>query len=170
MRVSSIGVEDGQRFIKEEPTHPKHISTKQYTDTTAVTAANAAVAAQLSTFQQDITTEMNTLRVDVGAKAAVTLTPGQAADLGLSDYFILTANGNQTITFSNAAALEGKPATIYFDIRNTSSLNLVWSVPNLTMARGLAIILTPNGRDIIGLTTKDGGASWSMGSVLPDVR
>ncbi|MDD2819618.1 MAG: hypothetical protein PHN51_12605 [Candidatus Nanopelagicales bacterium] len=167
MRVSAMNFEGRQQLITESPTLPDHIATKQYVDNNVSGLVATAVGQELGDFQAAVTAQISNAQAGMAPKSAVTLTAGEAADLSLSDYFVLNANGNQVITLSNVASLNGKPKVIIFDIRNTSSLNITWSIPNLTFSRATPPTLTPNGRDLIALSTKD-GTGWDLMVASPN--
>ena len=40
---------------------------------------------------------------------------------------------------------------------------------NIEYNRGMEVALTPEGRDIVGVFTRDGGTSWVMVSIATDV-
>ena len=170
MRTTSIGSDNGQRLINQAPTLPKHIATKEYVDQSSSQIVEALLNDALLAFQSGINAQLADLQTALVPPTAVPLGAGEPADLAVGDYFVLTANGNQTITLTNVEALDGRPRVIVFDIRNTSTLNLTWNVPGLTFSRGAPVGLTPNGRDFIVLVTSDGGASWTLVLAAPDVR
>lgn len=146
MRVSAMNFEGRQQLITESPTLPDHIATKQYVDESVPALVSAAIA------NRD--------------KGAMVLPVGQAADLEVSHYFVVNASGNRTISLTNTSAINGKPTVLVFEIHSTGTVNLIWDIPNLTFSRGMPIALTPNGKDLLAIVTKDGNV-WDMVSVSP---
>lgn len=89
------------------------------------------------------------------AKSPVT---GSQIDVGLANHYTKTVTANTTMTLTNVPT-DGRVATFIFHVTNGGAFNFLWW-PNVKWSEGGAPKLTAAGRDVIGFSTFDGGATW----------
>ena len=145
MRVTALSQD--QFTVGSDPVLPMQVATKRYVDN------------KLIAFEADF------------SKAAVAVNGDGEVDLSLTDYFIVSVGDESTVTLSpsNVESLNDKPAFLVFDIESGENSSVIWDFPNIEYNRGMEVELTPNGRDIVGVFTRDGGVTWVMVSIATDV-
>ena len=98
---------------------------------------------------------------------AVDLAGGVTIDTTAGKYFSKSITSAVTLAVTNVPAT-GTLCCFMLEITNTTgSLNL-WS--NIKWPSAVVPTITPNGKDIFGFITRDGGATWNGVLVAKDVK
>lgn len=141
MRVTAST--QGQQTVGSDPVLPMQVATKRYVD--------------------------NKL-TDISREPFVVPSTGEV-DVSASDYFVVSVADESvmTLTPTELASLNGRPAFLMFDIESGADSSVIWDFPNIKYNQGTEVSLTDGGRDIVGLLTRDGGLNWVMISVATNV-
>lgn len=133
-----------QQIVGSDPVLPMQVATKRYVD--------------------------NKL-TDISRNPVVVPSTGEV-DVSATDYFIVNVAGESVMTLTpiQLASLNGRPAFLMFDIQSGESSSVIWNFPNIQYNQGTEVTLTTEGRDIVGLLTRDGGVNWVMISVATNVN
>lgn len=145
MRITALGQD--QLTVGSDPVLPMQVATKRYVDN-----------------------QLNNLANNLSKDAVVVPGTGEV-NVSVTDYFIVNVADDAVITLTptQVASLKGRPAILVFDIQSGSNSSVIWDFPNIEYNRGVEVALTPGGRDIVGVFTRDGGTSWVMVSIATDV-
>lgn len=142
MRVTALSQD--QFTVGSDPVLPMQVATKRYVD--------------------------NKL-TDISKNPIAVPSTGEV-DLSATDYFVVNVADNTVITLTptQLTSLNGRPAFLMFDIQSGESSSVIWNFPNIQYNQGTEVTLTTEGRDIVGLLTRDGGVNWVMISVAANVN
>lgn len=145
MRITALSQE--QFTLGSDPALPMQAATKRYVDNQLANLAN--------NLSKDAVVVPGTGEVNVSA----------------TDYFVVNVPNDAVITLTptQVTSLNGHPAFLVFDIQSGENSSVIWDFPNIEYNRGMEVALTPEGRDIVGVFTRDGGTSWVMVSIATDV-
>ena len=101
-----------------------------------------------------------TTPVIIGQREVKLAIAAEAIDLAAANYFTKTISGTTTFTLSNIPAA-GLVGSFILDLTNGGAHTVNWWTGSITWPDGVAPILTPSGRDVLGFFTHDGGTTWS---------
>jgi hypothetical protein len=116
---------------------------------TAVADLNAALALKAPSTTPTVT-GLREVRAALGA--------GVQIDLAAGNLFTKTVAGATAFTLANVPG-DGTVASFMLDLTNGGSAAVTWW-PGCQWSAGVAPVLTPAGRDLLGFVTHDGGATW----------
>jgi len=98
---------------------------------------------------------------------AVDLAGGVTIDTTAGKYFIKSITGATTLAVTNVPA-SGTLCCFMVEITNTTGSLSLWS--NIKWPSAVVPSITPNGKDIFGFITRDGGTTWNGVIVAKDVK
>lgn len=101
----------------------------------------------------------------VEAFAALT---GNEIDVGLANHYAKTITANTAFTLTNIP-VAGRVATFIMHVTNGGAFSVSWWA-NVKWAEGAAPALSTAGRDVIGFSTRDGGATWDGYLIGKDMK
>lgn len=93
---------------------------------------------------------------------------GNEIDVGAANHFSKTITANTQLSVTNIPTAP-RVATFITHIRNGGAFTLKWW-PRITWAEGVAPKLSANGRDVVGFSTLDGGATWDGYLIGKDMK
>lgn len=131
--------------------------TSAFTGAASIPVADVTGAAPLAspTFTGTATTATADLLGPV--RSNVTTVSASAIDCSLGNYFIKTASGALTWTFTNVPAT--RAFSVLLELTNGGTGTQTWPAA-VKWPGGTAPTLTASGVDVLGFITDDGGTSW----------
>jgi hypothetical protein len=126
---------------------------------TAVGTLNTAIATKAASTTPTIT-GLREVRVALGAGTQINVAAG--------NLFTKTVAGATTFTVTGVPAA-GTVACFLLDLTNGGSAAITWWA-GCKWPGGVAPLLTPAGRDLLGFVTHDGGATWTGTRLAKDAK
>jgi hypothetical protein len=101
-------------------------------------------------------------------EAYVALGAGNQIDVGIANHYGKTVTANAQLSVTNIPSA-GRVATFILHVTNGGAFTLQWWA-NVRWAEGAAPVLSTAGRDVIGFSTRDGGATWDGYLIGKDMK
>jgi hypothetical protein len=144
----------------------------------AVEDANTRAVVQTEVLIDEMEEEFQRQILELGAPAggdffiAVTeasmALPANEIDVGKANHYTKTVTANTALTVTNIPSA-GRAATFILHITNGGAFTMSWW-PNIRWAEGIAPALSTAGRDVIGFSTLNGGATWDGYLIGKDMK
>lgn len=144
----------------------------------AVEDANTRAVQQTDVLIEEMDDELQRAILELGApvggdftvavtEAAMAL-PANEIDVGKANHYTKTVTANTALTVTNVPSAP-RVATFILHITNGGAFTMSWW-PNIRWAEGIAPALSTAGRDVIGFSTLNGGATWDGYLIGKDMK
>lgn len=144
----------------------------------AIEDANTRAVAQTDVLIEEMDAELQRQILELGAPnggnfpIAVTeaflALPANEIDVGKANHYTKTVAANTALTVTNIPDA-GRVATFILHVTNGGAFTMSWW-PNIRWAEGIAPALSTAGRDVIGFSTLNGGATWDGYLIGKDMK
>lgn len=144
----------------------------------AIEDANTRAVGQTDVLMDEMSDELQRQILELGAPAggdfpiAVTESgvalAGTEIDVGIANHYTKTVTANTALTVTNVPVAP-RVATFILHITNGGAFTMSWW-PNIRWAEGIAPALSTAGRDVIGFSTMNGGATWDGYLIGKDMK
>lgn len=144
----------------------------------AVEDANTRAVGQTDVLIEQLDDELQRQILELGSpdggnfQIAVTessaVLTGTEIDVGIANHYTKTVAANTALTVTNIPSA-GRVATFILHVTNGGAFTMSWW-PNIRWAEGIAPALSTAGRDVIGFSTLNGGATWDGYLIGKDMK
>lgn len=144
----------------------------------AIEDANTRAVGQTDILIQDMDEELQRAILELGSPAGGNFTvavteasmalPANEIDVGKANHYSKTVTANTALTVTNVPVAP-RVATFILHITNGGAFTMSWW-PNIRWAEGVAPALSTAGRDVIGFSTLNGGATWDGYLIGKDMK